>query len=83
MEWSRKTHDLLERLWKTPESGSRLGISLLPALRLNNQSLPAPWADTVLSYRELGQEELGNIGRLEGEHQNGVEFLTFTAEPVK
>ena len=63
VEWSRKTHDLLERLWKTPGSGSRLGISLLPALRLNNKSLPAPWAETVLSYRQLSQEELRGIGR--------------------
>ena len=63
MEWSRKTHDLLERLWKTPGSGSRLGISLLPAVRLNNQVLPAPWADVVFSYRELSQQELRDIGR--------------------
>ena len=99
LEWSRKTHDLLESLWKTPHSGSKLGISLLPAVRLNNKLLPAPWRDVVFSYRELDEEELKKIGRfeiiiklkvqvcaisrLEGEHDNGVEFLTFTAEPVK
>ena len=64
VEWSRKTHDLLEMLWKTPGSGARLGISLLPALRLNNKSLPPPWREVVFSYRELDQEELSEIGRL-------------------
>ena len=82
VEWARKTHDWMESMWKSPDAG-KLGVCLIPAIRLNHSPVPPFWKDVVFGYRELAEEEVRMFGRLSGEHQSGVEFLTFTAEPAK
>ena len=82
VEWARKTHDWMETMWKTPEAG-KLGVCLISAIRLNHRPVPPFWKDVVFGYRELSEDEVKKFGRLSGQHQSGVEFLTFTAEPAK
>lgn len=82
VRWAQVTHDWLENLWKTPQGG-KLGISLVSSTRLNHAPLPPPWKDVVFGYREMGKKEVDSFGRLHGSHASGLEFVTFTAEPVK
>ena len=82
MRWAQITHDWLENLWKTP-LGGKLGISLVSSTRLNHAPVPPPWKDVVYGIREMDKKEVEGFGRLEGSHGSGLEFVTYTAEPVK
>ena len=60
-----------------------MGISLVSCTRLNHQPVPPIWKDVVFGLRELSEKEVQSFGRLSGRHESGLEFTTFTAEPVR
>jgi len=82
VRWAQITHDWMERLWKSPLCG-KYGISLVSSTRLNHSPVPPPWEDVVYGLRTMDKKELERIGRLQGSHASGLEFGTFTAEPVR
>jgi len=82
VRWAQITHDWMEQLWKTPDGG-KLGLALVSSTRLNHSPVPPPWKDVVYGLRTMSQKELSAYGRLEGEHETGLEMVTYTAEPVR
>ena len=51
--------------------------------RLSHSPVPPPWKDVVFGIRQISKKEVESFGRLAGSHDSGLEFATFTAEPVK
>lgn len=51
--------------------------------RLSHSPVPPPWKDVVFGLRQISKQEIESFGRLAGSHDSGLEFATFTAEPVK
>jgi len=82
VKWAQKTHDWMEKMWKSPLCG-KLGLALISCSRMNHQNLPPAWKDVVFGYREMSDQEVETMGRLTGDHKSGTEFLTFTAEPFR
>lgn len=80
--WAKETHDLIEKYWTSAEGGL-MGISMVSSTRLNMDEIPPIWHDIVYGFRKMHPSEVKSIGRLNGEHKHGHEFVTYTIEPVK
>eukprot|EP00095_Tigriopus_kingsejongensis_P004224 maker-scaffold74_size411160-snap-gene-3.15 protein:Tk04224 transcript:maker-scaffold74_size411160-snap-gene-3.15-mRNA-1 annotation:"d-aspartate oxidase-like" len=79
--WAKETHDLIEKYWNSSEGGL-MGISLVSSTRLNLEEFPPIWHDIVYGFRKMDPKETQDIGRIQGKHKHGYEFVTYTIEPI-
>lgn len=84
-KWSRDTYQYFHQLWRSGHADT-CGVSLIPLITCSGSSVPDDifWKDFVLSFQDLTQQRLEQLGREHGEeYRSGIEFMTFTCEPTK